>query len=75
MYMKMLAKDLAKVSQYAILNANYLLHRLKDAYPILYRGKNGYCAHEFIIDIRKIKVNIKFIKFENKMLERLRDNR
>ena len=56
--MKMLAKDLIKVSQYAILNANYLMARLKDAYPILYRGKNGFCAHEFIIDIRKIKVSI-----------------
>jgi len=56
--MKMLSKDLIKVSQYAILNANYLMNRLKDAYPILYRGESGYCAHEFIIDLRKIKVNI-----------------
>lgn len=54
----MLSKDLIKVSQYAILNANYLMNRLKDAYPILYRGESGYCAHEFIIDLRKIKVNI-----------------
>jgi glycine dehydrogenase len=54
--MKMLAKDLLKATQYAILNANYILARLKDDYPILYRDPKGFCAHEFIIDIRKIKV-------------------
>jgi glycine dehydrogenase len=30
-------------------------HKLKDAFPILYKGKNGNVAHECIIDIRKIK--------------------
>jgi glycine dehydrogenase len=54
--MKMLAKDLLKATQFAILNANYIMTRLKDHYPILYKGSKGYCAHEFIIDIRKIKV-------------------
>ncbi|NCX25309.1 MAG: glycine dehydrogenase (aminomethyl-transferring), partial [Proteobacteria bacterium] len=38
-----------------ILNANYVAHKLKDAFPILYKGKNGNVAHECIIDIRKIK--------------------
>lgn len=36
----------------ALLNANYLLARLKDHYPILYTNPNGRCAHEFIVDAR-----------------------
>lgn len=57
MYIKMLGKDLLKSTQYAILNANYMMERLKDHYKILYRGLNGRCAHEFIMDIRDIKKN------------------
>lgn len=56
MYMKMLgAKGNAEVSRIAILNANYIAKRLSKDYPILYRGDNGYVAHECIIDIRPIK--------------------
>jgi glycine dehydrogenase len=56
MYIKMMGSDgLKKASQVAILNANYVAHKLKDAFPILYKGKNGNVAHECIIDIRKIK--------------------
>ena len=39
----------------AILNANYMAKRLEDSYPILYKGKAGTCAHEFILDIRGLK--------------------
>jgi glycine dehydrogenase len=39
----------------AILNANYIAHRLKDHYPILYTGRNGRVAHECIVDVRPIK--------------------
>ena len=42
-------------TQVAILNANYIAHRLKDHFPILYKGSNGNVAHECIIDIRNIK--------------------
>jgi glycine dehydrogenase len=38
----------------AILNANYMAHRLKDSYPILYTGNKGLVAHECILDIREI---------------------
>jgi glycine dehydrogenase len=56
MYIKMMGSEgLKKASQVAILNANYAAHKLKDAFPILYKGKNGNVAHECIIDIRKIK--------------------
>jgi glycine dehydrogenase len=55
-YIKMMgAEGLTKVSETAILNANYLKERLKDHYPILYTGKNGRTAHEFIVDIRPFK--------------------
>lgn len=43
---------LKKATQVTLLNANYLLSRLKDHYPILYTNENGRCAHEFIIDAR-----------------------
>ena len=56
MYMKMLgAKGNTDVSRTAILSANYIAKRLSDDYPVLYRGKNGFVAHECIIDIRPIK--------------------
>ena len=56
MYMKMLgAKGNTDASRIAILNANYIAKRLSTEYPILYRGKNGFVAHECIIDIRPIK--------------------
>jgi len=37
------------------LNANYIKSRLKEHYPILYTGKSGRTAHEFIIDLRPFK--------------------
>ena len=46
---------LRKATQVAILNANYLAHRLKDAFPVLYTGTNGRVAHECIIDCRGFK--------------------
>ena len=49
------SKGLTNASKRAILNANYMSKRLEDHYPVLFRGKNGTCAHEFIIDLRPIK--------------------
>ena len=49
------AKGLRHSTQVAILNANYIAHRLKDHYPILYTGSLGRVAHECIIDLRPIK--------------------
>jgi glycine dehydrogenase len=46
------AAGLARASQVAILNANYLAHRLGEHYPVLYRGASGLVAHEFILDAR-----------------------
>ena len=56
MYMKMMgAEGLKMATQVAILNANYIAHRLRDHYPILYTGPNGLIAHECIIDVRPLK--------------------
>jgi len=46
---------LKKSSEIAILNANYMRKRLEDHYKILFTGKQGMCAHEFIIDVRPFK--------------------
>jgi glycine dehydrogenase len=55
-YIKMMgAEGLTQATKKAILNSNYLKERLKDEFPILYTGKNGRTAHEFIVDIRPFK--------------------
>jgi glycine dehydrogenase len=45
---------LTHATEVAILSANYIAHRLGQAYPILYTGGNGRVAHECILDIREI---------------------
>jgi len=56
MYIKMMGSEGLKLaSQIAILNANYVAYRLKNYFPILYKGSKGNVAHECIIDIRSIK--------------------
>lgn len=55
-YISMMGREgLVRATQVAILNANYLAHRLKDYYPLLYTDQNGMVAHECIIDLRQIK--------------------
>jgi len=51
------SKGLENASKLAILNANYMAKRLENDYPVLFRGKNGTCAHEFIIDLRPLKAS------------------
>ncbi|QUY47777.1 aminomethyl-transferring glycine dehydrogenase [Serratia plymuthica] len=56
MYIRMMgAEGLKLASQVAILNANYIATRLKDAYPVLYTGRDHRVAHECILDIRPLK--------------------
>lgn len=56
MYIKMLGPDgLKAATGHAILNANYMAARLNGAYDVLFTGKNGQCAHEFILDLRPLK--------------------
>jgi glycine dehydrogenase len=46
---------LKEASQYAILNANYIAHRLQDHFPVVYRGHGNLVAHECILDLRQFK--------------------
>ncbi|RWA05152.1 hypothetical protein EKO27_g9956 [Xylaria grammica] len=46
------AGGLTHATKITLLNANYILSRLKPHYPILYLNENGRCAHEFILDAR-----------------------
>lgn len=58
-YIKMLGKEgCTLATKYAILNANYLKSRLEKYYYILFVGKSGRVAHEFIIDFRGWKHTI-----------------
>ncbi|MFN5841613.1 MAG: beta-eliminating lyase-related protein, partial [Bacteroidota bacterium] len=55
-YIRLLGASGCKEStEYAILNANYLRAGLEGDYAILYKGAHGFCAHEFIIDMREFK--------------------
>ncbi len=55
-YIAMMGADgLTEATKVAILNANYVMERLRPHYPVLYRGTNGRVAHECIIDIRPLK--------------------
>lgn len=62
-YIKMLgAKALPYTSALAMLNANYMLHQLKEAFTVMFVDPTAskedgtkHCAHEFIIDLREFK--------------------
>jgi glycine dehydrogenase subunit 2 len=50
-YIKSWGKDIRKVSEQAIINANYLLSLLKDDYEVPY---NRRCAHEFVVSSKRL---------------------
>jgi glycine dehydrogenase len=55
-YIKMMgARGLTHATKITLLNANYIMSRLRPHYPILYTNDNDRCAHEFILDTRKFK--------------------
>jgi glycine dehydrogenase len=56
MYIQMMGtRGLERATELAILNANYMKVRLEKEFEVLFTGKNGHCAHEFIIDLRPFK--------------------
>jgi glycine dehydrogenase len=58
MYIAMMGEaGLRKSTQVAILNANYLAHRLRKHFDVLYTGEGGRVAHEFILDTRHFHVS------------------
>lgn len=52
----MLGKEgIRKGTAFAILNANYLMARLRPYYDIMYLKEGEKCSHEFIIDLTAMK--------------------
>jgi glycine dehydrogenase len=55
-YIMLMGREgLRRASEVAILNANYIAHRLAPHFPVLYTGTNGMVAHECILDLRPLK--------------------
>ncbi|EKD14369.1 glycine dehydrogenase [Drepanopeziza brunnea f. sp. 'multigermtubi' MB_m1] len=55
-YVKMMGgRGLTHATKITLLNANYIMSRLRPYYPILYTNVNSRCAHEFILDVRGFK--------------------
>jgi glycine dehydrogenase len=55
-YIKMMGgAGLTHATKITLLNANYIMSRLRPHYEILYTNSNGRCAHEFILDARPLK--------------------
>jgi glycine dehydrogenase subunit 2 len=68
-YVRMLGpQGLRRVSEYAVLNANYLMSRVKDTYPVPYQRT---CMHEFVCeghfpeapDVRALDVSKRLIDY------------
>lgn len=56
MYIKMMGNTgMRNATEYAMLNANYVAKKLGDHYPILYKGSQGFVAHECLLDLRPLK--------------------
>src|SRR5690606_5207134 len=49
------AAGLTHATKIAILNANYMAARLRGHYGVVYSGRSGRVAHEFILDLRPFK--------------------
>jgi len=57
-YIKLMGGEgLLKATQVAILAANYIAKRLENHYETLYKGTNGFVAHECILDTRPVQDN------------------
>jgi glycine dehydrogenase len=54
-YLRLMGPEgITHATSVAILSANYIAHRLGEAYPILYTGAHGRVAHECILDLRPL---------------------
>lgn len=55
-YIRMMgAEGLTQATKLAILNANYIMERLKNHYKPLYAGRKGRVGHEMIIELRDLR--------------------
>jgi len=56
MYIQMMGtRGLERATELSILNANYMKARLEGEFEVLFTGKTGRVAHEFIVDLRPFK--------------------
>lgn len=70
-YIRMMGSEgLREATAAAILSANHLAAKLKDAYGIVYTGANGRVGHELILDCRKFHT---FGITESEIAKRLMD--
>ena len=59
LYLQMMGTTgLKRATELAILNANYVASRLEQYFPVLYRGRHGFVAHECILDLRHFKRSV-----------------
>ncbi|CAL8085603.1 unnamed protein product [Calicophoron daubneyi] len=70
-YLKLLGPEgLKKVSQQALLNANYMRRRLEKYYPIKFVNEHGCCAHEFIVDCEEFeKVHVTTVDIAKRLID------
>ncbi|SBN62598.1 glycine dehydrogenase [Curtobacterium sp. 9128] len=55
-YVRMMGLEgLTRATETAVLGANYIAARLRDAFPVLYTGESGLVAHECILDLRPLR--------------------
>jgi glycine dehydrogenase len=55
-YVRMMGLEgLTRATEAAVLGANYIASRLRDAFPVLYTGESGLVAHECILDLRPLR--------------------
>ncbi|MBF4615094.1 aminomethyl-transferring glycine dehydrogenase [Curtobacterium sp. VKM Ac-1376] len=55
-YVRMMGLEgLTRATEAAVLGANYVAARLRDAFPVLYTGDDGLVAHECILDLRPLR--------------------
>ena len=68
-YIKMMGnKGLKRATKIAILNSNYMMARLRNAYTVNYLGEQGFTAHEFIINAEfKATANIEAIDIAKRL--------
>jgi glycine dehydrogenase len=71
-YIKLLGGEgLTEATRFAILNANYIKARLEGHYKILYTGRNGFNAHEMIIDCNDFHrtANVEVIDIAKRLMD------
>lgn len=61
-------EGLKEASENAVLNANYMMHRLKDSFDIPFAG---HCMHEFVISLESLKhtTGVSALDFAKTMLD------